>query len=315
MGFVRRHGVRVVAGAPVCAAGRLPQVAREFAKDAERAGEGVCYFCAESRLEEVCRLEGGHTGVMLGAQPVWDPAAWAPRTQARASLRAQFNRARNKGVLVTEWTAGRAARHPGLRRCLGEWLASRGLPPLHFLIEPVPLDHLDDRRLFVATRGPDPVGFLVASPVPARRGWLIEQIVRGREAPNGSAELMVDTAMRTLAAGGSEYASLGLAPLSRHGETRTHPNPAWMDAAMRLARAHGRRFYNFDGLDAFKSKFQPARWEPVFAIARARRFSPAMLYAVTAAFTQGSPVLALARGIARAVLTEVRWLAGAARSR
>lgn len=120
---------------------------------------------------------------------------------------------------------------------------------------------------------------------------------------------------RALAAGGSAYASLGLAPLSRRALSNGSPNPVWMEAGIRLARAHGRRFYNFDGLDAFKSKFQTARWDPVYATARASRFSPGMLYAVAAAFTRGSPVLALARGIARAALTEARWLAGAARSR
>lgn len=315
VGFVRRYGVRVVAGAPVCAPDRLPRVAEAFSMDAQRAGDAVCYFCAESRLEQVSRREGGHAFVLLGAQPIWDPGTWTAVTRGHASLRAQFNRARNKGVTVAEWPAGRAAAHAGLRRCLAEWLAMRGLPPLHFLIEATPLQTLDDRRLFVATRGAEPVGFAVASPIPARRGWLIEQIVRGRAAPNGTAELMIDTVMQGLAADGSGFATLGLAPLSRHFVTAGSPNPPWLEACIRLARAHGRRFYNFDGLDAFKSKFRPMRWDPVFAIARATRFTPAMLYAVAAAFTQGSPLLALARGIARAALTEARWVAEAARAR
>ena len=28
-------------------------------------------------------------------------------------------------------------------------------------------------------------------------------------------------------------------------------------------RAHGKRFYNFEGLEAFKSKFRPDGWEPI----------------------------------------------------
>src|SRR5215212_758832 len=44
VGYVRRAGVRVVAGAPVCAAERLPAVAAEFEAAAHRAGERVCYF-------------------------------------------------------------------------------------------------------------------------------------------------------------------------------------------------------------------------------------------------------------------------------
>ncbi|HSE50839.1 MAG TPA: DUF2156 domain-containing protein [Gemmatimonadales bacterium] len=315
VGFVRRHGVRVVAGAPVCAESRLQAVSEEFASAAARAGSAVCYFCAESRLEAVCRGEGGHAFVLLGAQPMWHLRRWDEVTRTHASLRAQINRARNKAVEVREWSASRARGNPGLRRCLEEWLATRGLPALHFLIEPVVLDRLNDRRLFVATRGGETLGFLVASPVPARQGWLIEQLVRGRAAPNGTSELLVDTAMRALAGAGSRLATLGLAPLSRRAVASGTGNPAWLEACLRLARVHGRRFYNFGGLEAFKAKFHPARWDPVFAIARAPSFSPRMLYAVAAAFTGGSPVRALASGVARAGITELRWLAGAGQSR
>jgi phosphatidylglycerol lysyltransferase len=189
------------------------------------------------------------------------------------------------------------------------------LPPLHFLIEPVHLNRLEDRRVFVATRGRETLGYLVASPVPARQGWLIEQIVRGGVAPNGTAELLVDFAMRALVTAGSRFATLGLSPLSRRPEASAAENPVWLEACVRLARAHGRRFYHFGGLEAFKAKFQPARWDPVFAIARAPRFTPALAYAVAAAFTGGSPVRTLARGVARAGLTELRRLAGAGRKR
>jgi phosphatidylglycerol lysyltransferase len=311
VGFVHRHGVRVVAGAPVCSESRLEEISEEFAHAAARAGSEVCYFCAESRLETVCRGAGGHAFVLLGAQPMWDVARWNEVTLAHASLRAQLNRARHKRVEVSEWTAGRAKGHPGLHRCLEEWLATRGLPPLHFLIEPVPLDRLEDRRLFVASRGSETLGFLVASPVPARRGWLVEQLVRGRGAPNGTSELLIDSALRALGSAGGRFATLGLAPLSRRAMSPATGNPVWLEACLRLARAHGHRFYNFGGLEAFKAKFRPTWWDPVFAIARAPSFSPVMLYAVAAAFTRGSPVLALARGVARAGRTELRWLAGA----
>lgn len=314
VGFVRRHGVRVVAGAPVCAESRLEEVSEEFAHGAAKAGAAVCYFCSESRLEAVCRGAGGHAFVLLGAQPIWQLSRWHEVTGAHPSLRAQLNRARNKRVEVGEWSPRAAGSHPGLQRCLAEWLASRGLPPLHFLIEPVPLDRLEDRRIFVATRSAEILGFLVASPVPARQGWLIEQLVRGRAAPNGTSDILVDTAMRALGRGGSQYATLGLAPLSRRASASGAGNPVWLEACLRLARAHGRRFYNFRGLEAFKAKFHPARWDPIFAIARAPSFSSKLLYAVAAAFTGGSPVRALAKGVARAGITELRWLARGGRT-
>lgn len=309
LGFVEHHGVRIVAGAPVCEQVRLAEVVAEFETASAKVAQRVCYFCAESRLENVLRDSAQHSMVVLGAQPAWQPQQWPRAFERHPSLKAQLNRARNKTVTVNEWPVERASRAPDLLRCLHEWLATRSFPTLHFLIEPMTLERLYDRRIFVAERQDEIVGFVVASPVPRRQGWLIEQIIRGRGAVNGTSELMIDTAIRTLATDGSEFVTLGLSPLSRRALAEWQPNPLWLRVVLGWVRAHGRRFYNFDGLDAFKSKFQPERWEPIFAIANEAHFSPLTLYAVAAAFTQSSPFGAMLRATVKAAQTELHWLA------
>lgn len=308
IGYVERHGVRIVAGAPVCEQGRLAEIVAEFERASTRNGLRVCYFCAESRLESVLRDSASHSMALLGAQPVWQPQLWPRIFERHASLKAQLNRARNKQVIVSEWTVERASRNPELLRCLREWLATRSFPTLHFLVEPMTLERLYDRRIFVAERQNEVIGFVVASPIPQRDGWLIEQIIRGRNAVNGTSELMIDAAVRALAAGGCEFLTLGLSPLSRRAVVQAEPSPFWLRILLKWVRAHGRRFYNFDGLDAFKTKFHPESWEPVFVISNQARFSPFTLYAVGAAFTQSSPILAVGRAILDAVRTELRWL-------
>ncbi len=307
VGYTDAGGVRVVAGAPVCALERLAGVAAEFETASHALGLRVCYFGAEGRLENLYGSARDRARVLLGAQPVWDPRGWPEIPAAHASLRAQLNRARNKGVEVVEWEAERAQESDGLRTCLRQWLGTRGLPPLHFLVEPDTLSRLTDRRIFVAERRGSPVAFLVASPVPERRGWLIEQCVRGAHAPNGTTHLLVDAAMRALGAAGAEYVTLGLAPLSDHGAPQPDRNPLWLRGLLRWVRAHGRRFYNFDGLAAFKAGLQPDRWDPVFAIADEASFSPRYLHAIAVAFSGGSPVAIVLRGVARAVKTELHW--------
>jgi phosphatidylglycerol lysyltransferase len=308
VGYVTRRGVRVVAGAPVCRPERLAAVAAEFEAEAGAGGERVCYFCAQERLEALYRGSRTHSMVLLGAQPVWEPGRWAAVVGGKGSLRAQFNRARNKGVTVEEWPARAAQDSPELRACLSEWLATRGLPPLHFLVEPETLSRLKGRRTFVASRGGGVVGFLVASPIPARKGWLVEQNVRGRCAPNGTAELLLDVVARAAAADGAEYLTLGLSPLCNRADRDPKGNPLWLRTLLGWMRAHGRRFYNFEGLEKFKSKFLPERWEPVYAVSNERHFSPLTLYAVAAAFSGGSPAWLLLRAAFKAALTEVEWL-------
>ncbi len=152
------------------------------------------------------------------------------------------------------------------------------------------------------------VAFLVASPVPLRNGWLIEQFVRGFKAPNGTAELLVSEAMISFKNTGAEYATLGLSPLSQRAGIPQPNTSLLLKFLLYWTRAHGRRFYNFDGLDAFKAKFQPERWEPIYAISSERHFSLQTLYAIAGAFSRISPVSLVAQGLFKAVKQEAHWL-------
>lgn len=309
VGYVSAKGVRVVAGAPVCALDKLPAVTAEFENDAEGAGEKVCYFAAESRLESIYAARSDSSRLLLGAQSVWDPADWPGIISSHKSLRAQLNRARNKGVIVTEWPAEKAGDHPALSNCLQGWLAAKGLPPLHFIVEPDTLGRLFDRRVFVGEREGEVVGFVVLSPVPRRNGWLFEQFPHAPGAPNGTVELMIDAAMRALAADGYDYATLGLSPLSARAQAADpSDNPLWMRLLLAWLHKHAQRFYNFDGLDAFKAKLRPSHWEPVFAVSNEKSISPRTLYAVLSAFSGNAPVKLVLGGLGKALMTEIKWL-------
>lgn len=306
-GYVVAGRCRVVAGAPICAEERLGEVAAELADEARRAGQWLCYFGAQDRLIALAAEREPLSALLLGAQPYWDPRRWSAVIAGKASLRAQLHRARNKGVTVRPCERA-APLQPELRRCLDEWLAGRGLPPMHFLVAWDLLARLLDRRLFVAERAGEVTGFLIASPIPLRKGWLIEQIIRGRGAPNGTAELLLDTAIRALAEEGAAYVTLGLSPLSRAVVSGIQqPVPPWsVRLLLGWVRLHARRFYNFEGLDRFKHKFQPEGWEPIYAVAD-RRISVRTLYAIAGAFGGMSPVRFVGRALLRAAAQEARW--------
>ena len=305
VGFVTYRGVRVVAGEPVCAADRLAAVCREFEQDATDAGERVCYLAAESSLVDRLGRGGRHAVIPIGAQPVWHPAALEVTFRKTSSLRYQLNRARNKGMAVSEWPAARS-NHPGLERCLKTWLEDKTLPALGFMTDPYLLGRMDSRRLWVAAREGTPVGYTVLAPVPARSGWLVEQIVRCGGAPNGTAESLVAAAAQTVATEDSRFITLGTCPLSRRGGRLTSRHPLWLRAITGWMRAHGTRFYNFRGLEHFKAKFQPQTWEPVFAVAAEPRMRPGTLYAVMGAFTGRSPILAGAQAVGSGLTAEIR---------
>lgn len=305
VGYVRSHGVCLVAGAPICDGARLNDVLLEWETFVRALDCRPCYFGAAGRVYDALHTRPGYATVVLGAQPVWEPARWHDIIAESSSLRGQIQRARNKGVSVSEWPHARAQSDPRLQECLRQWLRTRGLPTLHFLVEPQTLHDLEGRRIFVAARANEVVGFINASPIPARNGWLVEQFVRGPRAPNGTIEQLIDFTMRAVAQDGAAYVTMGLVPLRAATDSDIDENPIWLAALLKLVRVHGRRFYNFGGLERFKTKFRPDAWEPIYAISGEATFSLRTLYAIAAAFTVQSPVLAVAGGLVRAVRVEL----------
>lgn len=307
IGFVDYGGTRVVAGAPVSSESRLSAVIDEFERASVDEGRGICYFGAEGRLEIALRGSRDHSMALLGAQPAWTPSGWLQKVDSYSSLRAQFNRAANKGVSVREWSTAEATGSRQLSAVLERWLGGRGLPPMHFLVEPSTLERLDDRRIFVASRvvergktNEQVLAFAVLSPVPARNGWLVEQFPRIPEAPNGTIELLLREAVSSVAADGSDYLTLGLAPLAKRNEIAHGAEPGWLRFALRVTGLYGKRFYNFQGLEQFKAKFHPDTWEPVYAIERSKSFSISALYAIAGAFASEPPLAIVAKGVSRA---------------
>ncbi len=101
VGYAATSGYRVVAGAPICAPERMAATARAFEADAECAHKRVCYFGAQERLAHMLTTHGPEARLVIGAQPVWQPAHWAAIVKGKSSLRAQISRARNKAVHVS----------------------------------------------------------------------------------------------------------------------------------------------------------------------------------------------------------------------
>lgn len=299
--------VRVTAGGPVCASDRLGDVARAFEADAAEAGEDVAWFGADAQVRDTITPSAA---LVVGAQPLWTPTRWPAILASKASLRAQINRARNKGLAVEHWDREQAGASPQLHRLLGEWLAHRGMLKLHFLAEPDVLDALGDREVFVAMRGTEAVAYLLLSPVPARHGWLVEWIIQGESAPNGTASLLLDAAFRYAIDTEAAVVSLGLVPLASHAPLSASAPPPHVRALLAWMRAHAERFYGFRGLEQFKTKFQPDRWEPVYLLTNEPRVSLRLLHAVADVFAgPRSPEALVSLALLGAVRSEARTAA------
>lgn len=297
-------GAWVAAGAPLASPARLGEVAQRFSDHARAMGRRACFFAAERRLIRAATGRAPST-LVVGEQPVWDPAAWHATVRGARSLREQIRRARAHGVAARALDVADVAAHDAPMRgaidgVIARWLATRPMAPMGFLVAVQPFDFAAERRYFVAERDGAVVGFLVAVPVYTRNGWFFEDLVRDPRAPNGTSELLVDAAMRRVAAEGSRYVTLGLAPLA--GE---------VGPALRLARRWLAGLYDFRGLRAFKARLRPQSWEPIYLVRVDTGLAamPVALHDALAAFARGSFArfgLQTARRIARRLVAALR---------
>ncbi|MFN3650874.1 MAG: phosphatidylglycerol lysyltransferase domain-containing protein [Armatimonadota bacterium] len=267
----------VVAGAPIAPPERFAELVEQLIAAAGEAGRRVCFFATEQRFAGAVPL----CSVPIGEQPIWDPSEWPEALRGSRSLREQLRRGRAKGVSVRQVSPEELAEpDPPVRRAvevlIEGWLAHRAMAPMGFLVQVYPFDFAAERRILVAELGGEVVGFLAMVPVYARNGWLLEDLVRTAASPNGTAELLIDGAMRLAAAGGSRYVTLGLAPLSGRVGWR-----------LRLARALGSPLYSFAGIRAFKARLRPGHWEPIYLSYPAGQSRTLTFYDVLAAFAPG----------------------------
>ncbi len=267
----------VAAGGPIAPVERLDALAHGFVSEASARGRRVCFCASEARLSVP-----GLSRLQLGEQPVWSAQGWPEIVKGSRSLREQLRRARAKGVIVRRLEAAEAEPGHPVRRAIDalvqQWLRTRRGPGLRFLLDVHLFEHTSERMLFVAEHEGVVVGVLSAVPVYARGGWFFEDVLRTPAAPNGTAESLIDAAMRAAAASGSDHVTMGLVPLA--GSV-----PVWL----RAARSLGRPFYDFEGLYRFRQKLKPQTWEPVYLAYPKRTLAIVALWDVLTAVMGMSP--------------------------
>lgn len=165
------------------------------------------------------------------------------------------------------------------------WLHSRRMEPMGFLVSVEPFHRPEAHIYLIAERQQRVVQFLSAVPIYAGRGWLMEDMLRSASAPNGTTELLIDRLMREV--GDARRVTPGLTPLSGR-------LPWWL----RFARVAMRPLYDFSGLERFRARLSPGRWDPIW-LTWDRGAAPSVLIDVLTAFASGRLVRFAARSLIR----------------
>ena len=295
--------VWLVPGDPLASAENLAQVSDCFLKKAHAEGRVVGFMPA---TQQFARYSNGLglRAIKIGSAPYFDLATWAPRGDRAKKARAGVNQARRAGVRVTEVVDvdERLVRETA---CLCKsWLTTRRSAIRFAWLFTVDLFQHKDRKKYFTARDANGklVGFLAASPIPARNGWYLEDVLRSKNAPNGTTDLLVVEVLDSLKRDGARLATLGTTLMATEGVTdpdvhvcRVLSRLSWSVAGCFSI------FYNFDGVRRFKAKFAPSWWESEYILMSNNVTAPPrVLGAVIHAIVPAGPSYLVARQMSRA---------------
>lgn len=260
--------VWLVPGDPLTSVEKLAKVSACFLHKARAEGRVVGFMPATQRFA-MQSTDLGLRAIKIGSAPYFDLATWAPRGDRAKKARAGVNQARRAGVYVHEVIKVDEQLIRETTCLCKSWLTTRrSAIRFEWLFTIDPFQHKETKKYFTARDANERlVGFLAASPIPARNGWYLEDVLRSKNAPNGTTDLLVVEALDSLKRSGAKLATLGTALMATEGaaDPRIHVSVMLSKAACFFAGCFS-IFYNIDGVRRFKAKFAPSWWESEYVL-------------------------------------------------
>lgn len=264
-------------GDPIGPEEELTPLLRDFARFAEDRDWTIAFFQSLPEHQDLYRSLGWRS-IHIGEDPVLHPETFSLEGSAMGDVRRSAAKLSAAGMKAVHFRPGenpfdpsrdREGYAPQLAAISAAWLHAHPGREKGFCMGRFDLHHLRDSWL-VAAWNPATnkvEAFLTWVAVPARRGWALDLMRRRDDAPSGVMEFLVAASVEDARRVGDEILSLSLSALSR-AEPDGAAEPEESAAVTRgraLIAKHLARFYRFEGLFKWKSKFQPA-FEPRYLV-------------------------------------------------
>jgi phosphatidylglycerol lysyltransferase len=278
-------------GDPIGPDEEIPPLLAAFETYCAEHDWGFAFF--QSRPERLSAYrERGWRAVHIGVDPVIRVDRFTLEGSAMGDVRRSRNRLEAAGIRTRMFRPDMGAFDPAREHALreqiaavsAEWLRSRRGAEKGFAMGRFDAHRLTDSWLAVAE---DPtrnrvIAFVTWEPIWARRGWALDLMRRRDDAPAGVIESLIVACAETARERGDQILSLSLSALAKTEADATDAG----DRARTFLMEHLRRFYDFEGLFRWKSKFAP-EFEPRYLVYPDPMALPGIVYALARAQSPG----------------------------
>lgn len=255
-------GVHLLAGDPL-----PPEKSASFAEalmewmTAEKVSRAMAIGISESTANAFEEHEN-FVSVAVGEEPWLDLENCIPTGKSGKGVRAGRNQAIRAGLKVST-RAAEVSRNE-IERLLERWKSRKAIRLEGFLqtVNPFALPGLR-KIFFVHDRKNRARGFLVATPIGDEGRWFLEDQVMRYPPPRGASEFLALESMVELRNQGAKCVSLGIISMNQSASAKkTLP---WLPRALFYGvPKFFSAFVTNSGLNIFRRRFKPNRWEKVF---------------------------------------------------
>ena len=270
-------GTAVALGEPVGAEAAVPVVARQFGSYCEMNGWRIAFHQVTGPGADTLRAVG-FKALKIGEEAIVPVQEFSLDGKAFKHVRNACNRLSRDGCIIEQLSKpiGDDVLDE-LREVSDAWLADGGHRERSFSLGAFGRDYLQETDVFVArSSGGRIEAFVNALPPLASKNGNFDLMRRRPDSPDGVMDYLFVYLIDLFRSEGLEGMNLGFAPLARIDEGGLGGR------SVRLVRELGGSAFNFEGLRAFKDKWNP-RWEPRFLVYENDLDLPSLLLSVVRA--------------------------------
>jgi len=281
--YAARGSSYVAMGDPVGPVSERGEALLDFhALAIRQSANPVLYSFSADLLETVVDL--GYTIRKIGESAKVELKDFSLEGSARQKLRNVRNKLTREGYRLTVFAPGDIKDWVALKAISDAWLATHQGQEKAFSLGRFDQAYLSHFPIAViAKEGEPPVAFASLWPTPDRGDIAVDLMRQSPSAPAGTMDFMFIEAMAWAKGQGYQWFDLGMAPLSGLPASRYAPVLNRLGAAI---FERGEDIYGFQGLRAYKQKFQPT-WCALFIAAPASVSLPLALLDVALLTSRG----------------------------
>lgn len=251
----------IVFGEPLCASDDKGRLAEAFQRYCEGQNLSVTYIIVSDEFVNVAKKP---IAIQFGNKLILDPSRDPLKNTGSKGVlvRKKVKRAIGEGLSVSEYRSDDPKLEKAIEKIGIAWLQSRHGAQVYIAHLSFFADK-EGKRWFYAHQGEKVVGVLLLNQIQASSGWLLNNLMISKEAPNGTSELLITSVLKILEEEKCHYVEIGpVVGKQLEKLVGLGPFSIWLTRGLfKVAK----RIFRLDGQTDFWEKFQPEK-EPSYLL-------------------------------------------------